>query len=221
MSLAGVFDKQGYFFSFTRLTHEFYTLYIFMIFQGDVSTVSMVSGGCLLYSQAVAVRVALVGSHLVCQIEHLGCASNFNVLIQDFAEVRAYAENSIDIVFVPNKSSWTVPSVGNPRANVYILYTMKNSSSLMCLICHSIRVSSFHCGFFLSAFISVLIKLSLNNAFPFDFTPTIHKTQEAEKSSQSTFTLDCVTLTFDWLKTICIACFPEKVTLALLILGHM
>jgi len=36
------------------------------------------------------------------------------------------------------------------------------------------------CGFFfLSAFISILIKLSLNNAFPCDFTPMMHKTQEA------------------------------------------
>lgn len=185
MSLAGAFDKQGYFFSFTRLTHEFYTLYIFIIFQGNVSTVSMVSGRCLLYSQAVAVRIALIGSHLVCRIEHLGCASNFNVLIQEFAEVRAYAGNSIDILFVPNKSSWTVPSVGNPRANVYILYTLKNSSSLMCLSVTAFECLPFTVDFFLSAFISVLIKLSLNNAFPFDFTPTIHKTQEAEKSSQS------------------------------------
>lgn len=55
MSLAGAFDKQGYFFSFTGLTHEFYTLYIFIIFQGNVNTISMVSGGCLLYSEAVAV----------------------------------------------------------------------------------------------------------------------------------------------------------------------
>jgi hypothetical protein len=83
MSLAGAFDKQGYFFSFTWLTHEFYTLYIFIIFQGNVSTISMVSGGHLLYGKAVAVRVALIGSHLVCRIENVGCASNFNILIQE------------------------------------------------------------------------------------------------------------------------------------------
>lgn len=73
-----------------------------------------------------------------------------------------------------------MPSVGNPRANVYILYT-EEFSSLMCLICHSISVLLSLCGlFFLSAFISVLIKLSLSNAnFPFDFTPMIH-TQDAE-----------------------------------------
>lgn len=41
--------------------------------------ISMVSGSGLLYSKAVAVCVALIGSHLVCQIKNLGCTSNFNV----------------------------------------------------------------------------------------------------------------------------------------------
>lgn len=75
---------------------------------------------------------------------------------------------------------------------------------------------------FLSAFISVLIKLSLNNAFPFDFTPMLHKTREAERGSQSptvTYT-PTVTLAFDWLRTVCVACLSEKVTLVLFILGH-
>lgn len=145
MSLAGAFDKQGYFFSFTWLTHKFYMLSIFIIFQGNVNMVGIVSGGCLLYGKAATLPFALIGSHLVYRIENLGCASHLNLLIQESAEVRAYAGNSIDILFVPNKSSWTVASVGNPGANVYILYTLKNSFSLMCLICHSIRVSSFHC----------------------------------------------------------------------------
>lgn len=59
----------------------------------------MVSGGCLLYGEAAALPIALIGSHLVYGIENLGCASHLNLLIQESAEVRAYAGNSIDILF--------------------------------------------------------------------------------------------------------------------------
>lgn len=64
-SPAGAFDKQGYFFSFTWLTHEFHMLSIFIIFKGNVNTVGMASGGCLLYGKVATLPFALIGSHLV------------------------------------------------------------------------------------------------------------------------------------------------------------
>lgn len=44
MLLSEAFDKQGYFFSCAWLKQEVYMLYISIIFQGNVNTISMVSG---------------------------------------------------------------------------------------------------------------------------------------------------------------------------------
>lgn len=62
MPPSGAFDKQGYFFPCPWLKQEVYMLYILVIFQGNVNTAWwVVATRC----KAVAVPVALIGSHLV------------------------------------------------------------------------------------------------------------------------------------------------------------
>lgn len=86
-----------------------------------------------------------------------------NLLIQEVCRGQSLCWDFDRHSFLFQISPCGLCPLGNPRANVYILYTLMNSSSLMCLICHSIsEYFLFTVWIFFIRFISVLIKLNLN-----------------------------------------------------------
>lgn len=76
---------------------------------------------------------------------------------------------------------------------------------------------------FFICFISILIKLNLNNASPFYFhthdAPDSRELRGSESIRSNNY-IYIVTLAFDWLKTVCTVHLPEKAALALFITGH-
>lgn len=160
-----------------------YAVY-FVIFQANVNTVTC--------CKAVAVCVALIGSRLVLWIENLGCASSSNFLIQEVC--RAYGGNSIDILFVPNKSLWTVPSGKAQGKCLHFIYTEEFFLTNVPDLSQHLSVFLSLCGFFI-CFISVLIKLNLNNASLFYFhthdAPDSKGTEGQWEPSIQQLHLDC------------------------------